>query len=222
MVVPRKERHPNSLERISNCGSPRDLTLLVCPILSKAYFQDLVNYLGLDTKVAVEPINSNKSFELQVEEAVEISLNAKPHHRLFAILDFVPSVSDEKDQTKQILQAHKLVLKQDLPNNRIFRLLITTPGFPLWLLLHFKLVDFSAYPDVEWSELVAKELGPFSKDFLSKESHKDYFNLCYPYLETAIKNSQKLQLLRTIKPGPSSEIHELMAYLLKLQRRYVL
>jgi hypothetical protein len=217
MVVPRKERHPNSFERTSNGGSPRDLTLLVCPDTCKEYFQDLVNHLELDTKVAVEPVKSNKNLELQVEEAIEISLNAKPHRRLFALLD----VPNNKDQGAQILQARKLILQQNLPNNRIFRLLITTPGFYLWLLLHFKLVDFSACPDGEWSEQVAEKLLEFIKDFKSVESRKDYYNLSYPYLETAIKNSQKLQLLRSIKPGPCSEIHELMAYLLKLQKRYV-
>jgi hypothetical protein len=221
MVIPRKERSPNSFERISNRGSPRDLTLLVCPYECQDYFQDLINYLELDTKVQVELINSNKNLSLQVEETVEISRKAKPHRRLFAMLDSYNPSNQEMDQNEEIKQAKKIVKKHNHANKQIFRLLISNPGFPLWLLLHFKLEYFSDLPESQWPKRVEKELLEFIPNFKSAESSKEWFNLSYPYLETAIKNSQKLQLIRSIKPTPNSDIHELMAYLVKLQRRYV-
>jgi hypothetical protein len=122
--------------------------------------------------------------------------------------------------TTQFLKAQKIVKQHNHANKKILRLLTSNPGFSFWLLLHFKLGDFSDLPQSEWLQRVEQELNEFIPNFKSAESQKEYFNSSYPFLKTAIKNSQKLQLIRSIKPTPSSDIHELMAYLLKLHRRY--
>ncbi|MBF0195756.1 MAG: RloB domain-containing protein [Magnetococcales bacterium] len=221
MVVPRKERLSDSFERISNQGSPRDLTLLVCPVAYKDYFQGMVNHLELGSKVVVESINSEKAFNLQLKDIVETSLQAKTHRRLFALLDIYNSRNKEIDSASQILEAQKLVKIHNHSNNKIFRLLISNPSFFFWLLLHFKLVDYSALPESKWLHRMEEELEEFIPNFKSAKTQKEYFNLSYSHIDTAIKNSQRLQFLRTIRQTPSSDIHELVVYLLKLHRRYV-
>ncbi|MBF0380439.1 MAG: RloB domain-containing protein [Magnetococcales bacterium] len=221
MVIPRGERHPSSFERISNRGSPRDLTLLVCPKAYKHYFMDLVQQLKLDGKVSVETVNSNNELCLQVKETIEISQNANPHYRLFALLDGYNDYNQELDQNSQIIKAQKLVIEHNHENRKVFRLLVSNPSFYLWLLLHYKSLDFSAIPEDEWQDKVEKELSHSIANFKDANRQKELFALSYPHIETAIKNSQQLQLIRAKKTTPSSDIHELMAYLHKLQRRYV-
>ncbi|MBF0359125.1 MAG: RloB domain-containing protein [Magnetococcales bacterium] len=220
MVVPRQERSSVSLERKHPKGSPRDLTLIVCTDESKDYFQDLVNYLKLDTQIAVDTVSDELNFTEQVEEALLISQQSKPHRRLFAVLNSNDLCYQKSGLTGQIRQALKLISQQNLPNNRIFRLVISNPGFQLWLLLHFAKGDFSALDAGEWSNCVEEKLEEFIPNFQSVETRKEFFAKSYPLLETAVKNSKNLRLIQSVKPGPSSEIHELVAYLLKLQRRY--
>jgi hypothetical protein len=155
-----------------------------------------------------------------VEDALLISQQAKPHRRLFAVLDSNDISHQKGGMTGQIRQGLKIIRQQNLPNNRIFRLIVSNPGFPLWLLLHFAKVDFTALDAGEWSQHVAKNLEKFIPNFQSVETRKEFFAKSYPLMETAINNSQSLRLIQSVKLGPSSEIHELIAYLLKLQRRY--
>ena len=212
--TPGRERSTNSLERGQPNRSPKDLTLIVCSAESQDYFQSLVTHLTLNSQVTVRSA-TGEGLVGQVEEALEISRQASPHRRLFALLDYPDSYdSDQMGQIRELARYHTL------PSSRIFRLILTTPGFYLWLLLHFDTVDFSKLPAGEWPEQLSNRLEAFIPNPQETASRKAFFPLSYPHLKTAVKQSQNLYLTRSVKPGSSSEIHELIAYLQKLHRRY--
>ena len=215
---PGRERTSNSLERKHPSRPPRDMILIVCSVESKDYFQDMVNHLKLNNRITVETTSSNDPIQ-QVEEALEISHQADPHRRLFALLD-QGDPDTESGRPDQIRQAQDLARYHDLPNNRIFRLILTAPGFPLWLLLHFDEAEFSALPPQEWPQKVANKLGEFIPRSSRVETRREFFKKTHKHLELAIKRGQKQVLIRKVKPGPRTEIHELITYLLKLQERY--
>ena len=215
----RRERTSSSMERKHPSHSPRELTLIVCSEESKDYFLDLVDHLELSSQVIVEATSSNNPVR-QVEEALKISHQTKPHRRLFLLLDKINPAVRNLDETDQIRQAQNMARHNNLPNNRIFRLILTTPGFPLWLLLHFNKVDFSAIPEEEWLQQVQKNLEEFIPNHHLPETRKDFFNKSHKQIKAAIEQCQKLILIRSIKLSPSSEIHELIGYLFKLQDHY--
>jgi hypothetical protein len=165
-------------------------------------------------------LNGYTSPVLLVEEALEISRQASPHSRLFALLDLDGINGHGQDRSRQIHQALEMARHHHLPNNRIFRLILTDPGFLFWLLLHFDEVDFSSLSGKEWQRQVVKKLAGFIANPNHAATRKKFFAKCRPHLEKAVKRSQKRFLLQSIQPGPHSEIHELIAYLRKLQVRY--
>ncbi|MBF0455994.1 MAG: RloB domain-containing protein [Magnetococcales bacterium] len=216
---PGNERSSNSLERSHPKLSPRDRILIVCSAESACYFQDIVDHLQLGSRITICATHSCDPIE-QVEEALAISHQAAPHRRLFALLDQEGSPADSQERSDPISQAKRMARHHDLPNNRIFRLILSAPGFPLWLLLHFDEVEFSALPAVEWPKKVIDKLEAYLPNAQEADTREHYFEKTREFMALAIKRGQKQLLIQSVKAGPKTEIHELIIYLLKLQERH--
>lgn len=214
-----QERTPSSLERRPRIRSSREMVLIVCSAESQNYFEDIVKHLNLTSRIVIKTTSSNNPVE-QVEEALQFSLEADPHRRLFALLDRNDSAVSDGERLEQINQAQEIARHCSLPNSRMFRLIITAPGFPLWLLLHFDEAEFSTLPAKEWPQMVTKKLAEFIPNSHKATVRKQFFAKTHKHLALAIKRSQKKVLINNVQEGPSTEIHELINYLLKLQSRY--
>ncbi|MBF0447565.1 MAG: RloB domain-containing protein [Magnetococcales bacterium] len=213
------ERSPNSLERHSTMRCSRNRVLIVCPADAEHYFQDLADHLNLTNEIIIRVASSSDPVAL-VDEAFEISQKAPTHHRIFVLVDH-PGQSDplDSDSTHPIKTVARRIKNNHLPQNRIVRLLVTEPGFLLWLLLHFDQAEFSAWPASQWPKIVEQELELHIPHATRKASQKQFFAKTHAYLTKAIKRSQNQILARMVKPGPSTEIHELIGFLLKHRSR---
>ncbi len=214
----RRERTSPSLERSHPSRSPRDTTLIICPPGARDYFSALVEHLQLSSQVIVAA-SSAETHVAQVEEALDISRGNISHRRLFALLERGNPVDDDAELIEQIRQARHIARHHDLPNNRIFRLIMSTPSFPLWLLLHFADVDFADVPETEWAQKVDAMLEEFVPGFKTDQPNADCFAKTSRHLEKAIERGRRLSFLRSVQMTPSTEVHELIGYLVKLGER---
>ncbi|MBF0107669.1 MAG: hypothetical protein HQL76_00645 [Magnetococcales bacterium] len=212
-----RERTPSSLERIKGVHGVRDGMLLLAPAAAIPYLDAMSKHLGLSRRIALAQIPPFPSPEAFMAEVRLHHRRLGPLRRIFGLVELPLGPTT---RTAEVRALRDLVRHHDLPGNVSLRVLFSRPGFSLWIALHY---SFSAPPEDpsligNWIERLHSEIPPDSPTVIFSDP------VAVPRtLDTAMDRARFLARNRAHHPTdeclPFTEVHELMACLIRLGQR---
>lgn len=201
---------PSSLDRRQAIQPAKDRMLLLAPPSATTYLQNLIDYLDLVSPITLASLKLATADEL-LTLAKHHHLQSGPFRRIFAVLDLPVGESAFKNMYKV---SRDIVRHHDIIGNVLFRVLFSRPDFSLWPSLH---APFPQAP-IDSPEYSAWLQQLFQQSTAPSLSHETAHSL-----DTAIKQAQSLARIRALNPTDYTlsftEIHELIAYLLRMSQR---
>ncbi|MBF0461544.1 MAG: hypothetical protein HQL87_09125 [Magnetococcales bacterium] len=219
-----KERLGASLERRAVSRNRRGGVLIACNRQVGLYLAGLLDFLQLEEEVTLS-LCATEDSHLIVENGLRACATGGPFQRFYAVICC--------DNREEVL--HHAMTPPDLCTvgfDVAFRWITTVPSFNLWLLLHWQDLPLDPWTDYDHlsrciNEQLHRHLPPTAAhDALS------LFAAMGPGLTEAIRRGQRLSRIQamlnrgqtgnTIPPGtilPTTDVHELVSYLLKLHEK---
>jgi len=207
----KKFRKLKELERQKAKKSPYETILIVCEDSksSPGYFRELIKHLRLNTaNVMIKPSRGSAPISI-VDYSIELA-KSNPY------IDRVACVFDRDNHASYQQAINKL--ESNKSKKPIYKAVVSTPCFELWLLLHFNYTT-KGYSYTNKKSAADNLLNDLKKILPSYcKSHCKWFNDLISKIDIAIKNAKQLQEHnnKTKSKNPSTNIHELVEFLLQL------
>lgn len=209
MAKSRKSRSQSDMRRRRALRDSCDRVLIVCEgeRTEPSYFEDLRDHYKLST-VNVQIKGFGKDPRALVQEAEDLQASevkvGENYDQIYCVFD--------KDRH------HHFHSASETANSAGFNLARTWPCFEYWLLLHF---EFTRKPYQKTSKTPCENcIADLTKHLPEYEkSQPGLFGELVPRLETAKTNAEKAlkDVASTGEPNPSTEVHQLVAYLQNLK-----
>ena len=212
----KKFRNANDLARQKAKRSPYKTILIVCEDSKSSpnYFNEIKKYFRLNTaNVIVMPSKGSAPISV-VEHSIEIARKTPLIDRIVCVFDRDNHESYERAINK--LKNHKP--KRNDKSKSIYKAIVSTPCFEIWLLLHFCYTTktYSSSGNKSAAEILISDLLKELPSYNKSVTH--WFNDVIEKLNTAIKYAKQLQEHnnKTSSTNPATNMHELIEYLINI------